>query len=76
MEPVHCPFCGCEHDPEITDMAAHLAPYIEGLIPDEWSAKNLNPESVQRGLRALRNKTGDDRYSITLKALRAGWTGD
>jgi len=76
MTEVNCPFCGCVHDTEVMDLTAHYAPYLQGLEILPAQIPNLNPTMVFRGMKALRETTGDPRFAVRTSDLNDGWTGD
>lgn len=76
MTTIDCPFCGNEHDTEVTDLTAHYAPYLQGqgILPADL--RDLTPMRVQQAMKALREKTGIPRFKVTMSDLTDGWTGD
>ena len=76
MSQISCPFCGNEHDTEVTDLTAHYAPYLQGLGILPADLRDLTPMRVQQAMKALREKTGDSRYKVRMDDLTDGWTGD
>jgi len=75
MSKIRCPFCGNKHDTEVMDLTVHYSTYLQGLGVLPRDLRDLTPMRVQQAMKALREKTGDPRYTVTMSSLTDGWTG-
>lgn len=80
---IDCPFCGNEHDSEVTDLSAHFAPYLQGLGYMDAKVRGISPDSVFRALQVYLNndenlspEAANTLKKVKMTHLRDGWTGD
>lgn len=76
MTKIDCPFCGNVHETEEMDLTAHFGPYLQGLGHLEDKLGSISPDRVLQAMKALRNETGNSRFTVRMSDLTDGWTGD